>query len=161
MIPETTISPTGTSVYSRAIFVAEKSQPYSSQGSIYRYLFNVPAPPQGKVYLIFVNRNVSRVYVYTTTSYEVTAYRNGTHTFATWNGSISDVGICCNIIPTVRLYLIDPDTPMPPPPEIFVNDTATQAPAPVISNRLILNFISWVAGIVLMLEALRRFDLEI
>jgi len=30
-----------------------------------------------------------------------------------------------------------------------------------ISNKLVLNFISWVAGIILVIEALRRFDLEI
>ena len=30
-----------------------------------------------------------------------------------------------------------------------------------ISNKLILNFISWVAGIILVMDAVRRFDLEI
>ena len=30
-----------------------------------------------------------------------------------------------------------------------------------ISNKLILNFISWIAGIILVMDALRRFDLEI
>jgi hypothetical protein len=51
---------------------------------------------------------------------------------------------------------------------IFIANNITEAltggsPASAlsISNKLIINFIGWVAGIMIVLEALRRFDLEI
>jgi hypothetical protein len=128
----------------------------------YRYLIVLPIPEN------FVELDVSGLGVgvqYLTS--------NGTHYFLLYDFSIGYIRVitgCCNIWSQgwIRVYLVDYDLQLPPPPESLAGGevtrtltyTTTEYPAS-ISNKTVLALISFVAGIFIVLKALSYFDINI
>jgi hypothetical protein len=80
------------------------------------------------------------------TTYNVSVSFNGTHYIASWDKNIT----------WVFIYYYGTQW-YPYPLQIYLADLYPFS----ISNKLILTFISWIAGIILVIDALRRFDLQI
>jgi hypothetical protein len=169
IIPETTLDITGTSTtYLPAVYVGryDWSSRYNTpdmSGTV--FYVNLAHPGQNRSYLIVAplppnasNRTV-RVYVDGTNVTNVA--RNNTHVFARWPSHISNrvtitIFNAHNLfVDYIDIYSVDSRIQLPPSSSYLNNETQA------ISNKLIINFIGWVAGIVIVLEALRRFDLEI
>jgi hypothetical protein len=149
IIPETAIPNTQSMmlVYNRTSYSSSGSNPYQDS-----YLVQLDYPPSGKIYVIVLRdasnhtypRNFSRMEVVAgSTTYNVSVSFNGTHYITTWDKNIT----------WVFIYYYGPQW-YPYPLQIYLADYSFS-----ISNKLILSFISWIAGILLVIQALHKFDI--
>jgi hypothetical protein len=174
IIPETTLGSNISGSYLPAVYVGRynwSTRGYNPTRGYSDTVFsniNLPSPQQNRSYLIVaplppnaLNATVIQIIINNVNVTDIA--RNNTHIFAKWSLSIPWVEIrIYNVmnahIDYINIYSVDSRIQLPPPSSYLNNETGVSMS---ISNKLIINFIGWVAGIVIMLEALRRFDLEI
>jgi hypothetical protein len=177
LIPETTISPspseTYPNIYTRLLlndtrfvrggsgYTVYLSRPIPLNHTNFQYIIAVVSPTNvsaiksicydGRCYLSLSIYNNSVAYrVLPSTMINLTDYGMEAHIGGTYSLYIIEADRNASANDSLRAFFYRLET-----------NTTTPAPAPVLSNRVIINFIAWVAGIMIMLEALRRFDLEI
>jgi hypothetical protein len=169
IIPETTI-PSDTGGYLPAVYIGRYN--WSSRSNIHDmadtvFNVNLAHPGQNRSYLIVAplpppaSGRTVRVFVDGTNVTNVA--RNNTHVFAMWSSHISSqvrirIFMYNLFVDYIDIYSVDSRIQLPPSDSYLNNETGVSMS---ISNKLIINFIGWVAGIVIVLEALRRFDIDI
>jgi hypothetical protein len=132
-------------------------------------------PPNEKVYLIvfpippyFIEMRIGATVIPASA-----LASNTTHYFYLWNSTISSIRIVSSSVNLwsegwIRVYLVDEDLQIPPPPyyieggEVTRTVTRTVTEYPVkLSNKLFLGLIVFVAGIFIVLKALSYFDINL
>jgi len=170
-IPETDLtigdSDGGASSYIPAQFIGEYSLSSwscsSSSGTCSSvYTVSLGSPPTNMSYLIVVPRvNVTIYAVVVTTSYRLNTVSNGTHSFAKYTGKMDKVAVEVNgtspITDRIKIYAVDSRVPLPPPSGYLGGGQVEIR----LSNKLIINFIAWVASIAIMLTALHKMGVSI
>ena len=173
MVPEVTLSPGDavTSIYtelilSRTVSVSANTgytaylNPVTLDHNKYQYIVAVKSPVNVST---ITSISYNEIYLSPRRYNDTVGYIVVPNTVT----NVSAVGFRVNWGGTYSLYFIKADKNADTNNALraffykLESNTTTTIPAPTISNKLILNFIGWISGIVLVLEALRRFDLEI
>jgi hypothetical protein len=156
IVPEVTIPPsTPTSTETLVKTVSSPSlQGYDGNvGGYYaNYEIGLSAPSNNQVYKIVITKpssSLMRIDIYDGSTWNngVAYTDNGTHIIIdNWNKAVQ----------TVRVYTSQQETVT-----VYVYTVSTVPTSPSISNKTILGFISWVAGIILVITALHKLDIWI
>ena len=175
LIPENTIlgNNTGNSIYTRLLLSKSwnlgsntgmgevLSNPISLNQSLYQYIMAVNSTAgysgiksicyNGSCYRSITQYNNSVAYlIIPSTASSLTSYGCESYSAGTFTLYIIECDRSANATDCLSAFFYSIENP-----------TTTSPSIPTISNKLILSFISWIAGIILLIDALRRFDLEI
>lgn len=156
IVPEVTIPPQATSTTETFVKTASVGNTVFYDYNVnayYRYYdFNLGPPSNNQVYKIVMTKPAStlvRIDIYDGTKwYNGVSYTdNGTHIIVdNWDKALQSVRVYTSNQETLTLYA-------------YLVSTVVVSPS--ISNKTILAFISWIAGIVLVITALHKLDIWI
>lgn len=176
LIPDYKLSPTSAKIqtstqYQPAILVAVKTAPDENRaliGSSYIYYknINLTTPQPGRAWLIVLPTPSTNITPYVSGYLAKHTNAEDGNTYILWQDKITEISIYLSTqtppkIP-LKIYSVDANIPIPPPSD-YLNPPPQQDTKPTteISSRTIINFIGWVAGIIIAVIGLSKFNISI
>ena len=157
-VPEVTIPPSTPKSTTELVTTVSSPSLTGYDGNVggwyTKYSIGAPSPSSNQYYRIVITKPSSTLKQIDindgTTVYRAVSYTtNDTHVIIdNWDKAISEITIYTSSQETVTIY-------------VYRITTSTTQASPSISNKTILAFISWVAGIMLVITALHKLDIWI